>query len=530
MRITFSVPKKQLKSDLYARMCGVIAAAVPDARVECDTAKGLLFVELPPEADPIAAAETLRLALLKAGVTATRVPDPQQNAPYPPQGGYGYPPMQPKRHTTVRLSTFIVSLVAVFIVASVLMFSVGALFGGNTLRLGTNGTLGTGEQKGESYADKIALVDYLFENYSLYDTDGQLLLDEMLKAYAAATGDKYAAYYTAEEFEAMMNEMAGSAVGIGVTITEDAENSGIVIIGVAPDSPAAAAGVLPGDRIVRIGTIAEGENVSDLGYDLAVSKMRGEEGSVARFVVRRGSEELEFSVTRAPFVAVSASGRVSESDPAVGIVRITGFEANTPAQFKSAMSELISVGCTRFVFDVRNNPGGEQKSVTAVLSYFANEKDTVLSVVSKDGTTTYYYAEAASYTGDYEACSVKKEEIGMYRGYPVVVLANGFTASAGELFTAGLRDYGVATVVGETTYGKGVIQRIYDLSAQGFSGGIKLTVGYYAPPSGVNYDGVGIVPDTSVAPDPEIAHKNAYLLTESEDNQLRAAIAAVLAK
>ena len=389
-------------------------------------------------------------------------------------------------------------------------------------------TLGTGAQEGEDYAGKIAAIDYLFENYSLYDTNGELLLDEMLKAYAAATGDEYAAYYTAEEYAALMSEMGSNAVGVGITVTWDADTESIIVIQVMPDSPAANAGVHPGDRIVAIGTKTEGERVRDLGYDLAMKKLLGEAGTAAAFVVSRNDEEIEFSIVRAAFTAVSAEGWVSVTDPTVGIVRISGFEAKTPAQFKAAMEELRGKGCTRFVFDVRNNPGGEQKSVTAVLSYFLNENDTVLSVVDKAGSTTYYRAEPVTYTGEYADCSVAKEEIGMYRGLPIVVLTNGYTASAGELFTAALSEYELATLVGENTYGKGVIQSIFDLSRMGYSGGVKLTIGYYAPPSGVNYDKVGIAPDKVVALDPALQDKSIYLLSEAEDNQLSAAIAAVL--
>ena len=115
----------------------------------------------------------------------------------------------------------------------------------------------------------------------------------------------------------------------------------------------------------------------------------------------------------------------------------------------------------------------------------------------------------------------------MYRNYEKVVLTNGSTASAAELFTAVLSEYDLALVVGETTYGKGVIQSIYDLSHFGaYSGAIKLTVGYYSPPSGQNYDGIGISPDEGceVALDPALAGKHLYTLTQEEDNQLIAAV------
>ena len=386
-------------------------------------------------------------------------------------------------------------------------------------------TLGTGAQDGEDYAAKIALIDRIFEQYSLYDTDGELLLDEMLKAYAAATGDTYAAYYTEEEYEAMIADNNATVVGIGITAVEDSQHHDIFVIEVLPDSPALAAGLQAGDRIIAVGTGDARVEVAEIGYQAAVSRLRGEEGTVAEFTVDRDGEELAFSVTRARVQTQSVTGRVSDTDPTVAHVRITQFDTATPTQFKAVVNEWKEKGCTRFVFDVRNNPGGDLKSINAVLSYFLNENDTILSTVRKDGTTTVYRVQAATYTGDYAGCSVAKEEIGMFRDLSMVVLTNGNTASAAELFTAALKDYDLATVVGTTTYGKGVLQNIYHLGSWGYKGAVKLTVGYYSPPSGVNYDGIGISPDTEVALSEEAAKTNLYLLPESEDAQLMAAIA-----
>lgn len=530
MKIQFSAPGAKL-NELRDRIFEAVEKTAPGAFVELDPARSMIVIELAPDADADATAEALRLRFLELGLSVSRV---APTAP-PPFGGqaqfYQTPPpirFDAQKPRTVRLSVFVISLIAVALAVAVLSFSFsGLLFGSGSL-FGMESTLGTGQQEGEDYAGKIALIDYLFENYSLYDTNGELLLDEMLRAYAAATGDEYAAYYTAEEFEALLGDMEGNAVGIGISVVWEPETQSIVVIQVMPESPALAAGVLPGDRIVRIGTVASGENVSDLGYEATMEKMLGEIGTQAMFVIQRGEQQLEFSITRATFSAVSAQGWVSVTDPSVGIVRISGFEANTPAQFKAAMSNLLDRGCERFVFDVRNNPGGEQKSVTAVLSYFLQENDTVLSIVDKAGNTTYYRAEVASYTGEYADCSITKEEIGMYRGHSIAVLTNGYTASAGELFTAVLSEYGLATVVGENTFGKGVIQSIFDLSQMGYSGGLKLTIGYYAPPSGKNYDKVGIAPDVAVTLDPSLQGKSIYLLQEAEDNQLSTAISAVL--
>ena len=529
MKLLFSVPRAQLEAE-RERIFEAVRVCLPDARCEIDPARELLTVELEGAIAPDTAAEALRVRLLTIGVSATRV---QNEGMGSAQYHYAQPEMPPidmnrvKPRRSVPLAAFIAVVLAVAVLASICSFFVGALFVGG----GTVGeTLGTGEQNVEPYAEKIALIDEIFERYGLYDTDGQLLLDEMLKAYAAATGDRYAEYYTEEELKTLMSEMGGASVGIGVSVTMDVETGEILVIQVFPGSPAEGAGVRAGDRITHIGTLQNGEKVSDLGYSVAMQKLLGAAGTTAQFVVLRDGELIEFSIVRAKFTSVSVTGRVSTTNKSVGIVSITQFDANTPTQFKATMEALLANGCTRFVYDVRSNPGGEQKSVMAVLSYFLQENDVIMSVVSKDGSTTYYHAEPMSYDGEYAGCSVKKGEIGMYRDYPMVVLTNGYTASAGELFAAGLVDAGLAEVVGMKTYGKGVIQSIFDLAPYGYKGGVKLTVGYYAPPSGVNYDGVGITPSVIVEPNEHVKSKNVHLLTESEDNQLSAAIVAVLSK
>ena len=248
----------------------------------------------------------------------------------------------------------------------------------------------------------------------------------------------------------------------------------------------------------------------------------------SNITVQRAGEQKSFSIARALVENVSVTGRVSEADATVGIVSISQFIINTPVQFETEMEKLIAQGCTRFVFDVRNNPGGDLRSIVAVLSYFLNEDDLIVTTVYKDGTTESEYAKPISYEGDYAACSIAKEDIGKYRNYKKAVLINGNTASAAELFTAVLADYELATLIGTTTYGKGVLQNIFDLSPWGYTGGIKLTTGYYNPPSGENYDGKGITPKGGETPlDDAVKNKNLYLLTETEDNQLRAAITAI---
>lgn len=497
---------------------GALQAILQGAQVDVSPDGTALRVNLPPTTDRFAAIDALTFRLQALGFTAL-----EMRRPTPPPPMYATPVTSPRKQPrTVRLSVFLISLISALLVCSVLMFSVGMVFMSiyqDNQTLGTDGT--------EGYSGKIGFIDQIFSDYALYDTNGDLLLDSMLKAYVAATGDQYAAYYTQAEFDALMAENGGVLVGVGITVTESVSPVGIMIISVMKNSPAAAAGVRAGDVIVSVG---EGENevsVAEVGYDVASAALRGEEGTVAHFKVLRGGAALPFAVTRARVEYESVTGRVSETDQTVGIISITQFMTNTPAQFKIEMEVLIAAGCTSFVFDVRNNPGGDLKSIIAVLSFFLNKDDLIITVVNKDKSEEKHYCTPASYDGEYADCSVREADIGKYRQYGMAVLANGYTASAAELFCAVLRDYELAPIVGTTTYGKGVLQHIFSLESFGYSGGIKLTTGYYNPPSGVNYDGVGVAPDGAQTPlDDAVKDKNIYLLTEAEDNQLRAAITA----
>ena len=496
-----------------------LASTVPESTVEISGDGKTLRVLLPPTTDRFAAADAIAFRTLSFGIEAREMARAAYTQAMPITNLPHYPPQKPR---TVRLWVFVVSLVAVALAFSVLAFSLGAAFVGI---FGTGNTLG--RDGTEDYAGKIGVIDTIFSEYALYDTNGDLLLDSMLRAYVEATGDKYAAYYTEEEFLAITAENNGDLVGIGVTVVESVDPPGIAIVGVMPSSPAEAAGVLPGDVIVSVGTGENVVSVAEHGFEVATAALRGEKDTVAEFTVLRGTERLNFSITRALVENVSVTSRVSTTDPSVGIIRITQFITNTPVQFEAEMDKLLAAGCTSFVFDVRNNPGGDLKSIVGVLSYFLNEGDLIVSIVSRDGTTENVYAKEIFYDDAYAECSVAKEDLGKYRNYGKAVLINGNTASAAELFTAVLSDYSLATVVGTTTYGKGVLQHIFDLANFGYSGAIKLTTGYYNPPSGVNYDGEGIAPHGGETPlDEAVKNKNLYLLTEAEDNQLRAAITA----
>jgi carboxyl-terminal processing protease len=252
---------------------------------------------------------------------------------------------------------------------------------------------------------------------------------------------------------------------------------------------------------------------------------------VIRFGAGGSYEMIPFSIQRAPFTSESVKGRILESDPNIGILKISQFDLTTPTQFKKEMDSLIEKGCTKFVFDVRYNPGGALLSIEAVLSTLLNEGDIMISTVYKSGAREEDYVRVADYSiyAGYEGCSVTAEDIGKYRGYEFAVLVNEYTASAAELFTANLRDYELATIVGVTTYGKGCMQTTFDLEHFGVEGALKLTTAWYQPPCGENYHDVGISPDLEVELDEALIDEygNVYLIPDDRDPQMLAAIQAL---
>ena len=347
-------------------------------------------------------------------------------------------------------------------------------------------------------------------------------------AYIAKTGDRYAKYYNEEEYAALLRENEGENQGIGITVTENADKKAIEIISVLPDTPAEKAGLLAGDLIVKVGKGDEAIDVASVGYEPALKKLQGTKGTLCEFgIMREGSDKIiEFSILREEFISESVIYTVSAADKTVGIVKLVQFDLTTPVQFYTAMEALIAGGCDKFIYDVRSNPGGDRASITAVLSYFLNEGDIVIRTKSRSGNMETQYCNPVSYNGSYSSCNIKRENIGKYRNYKAAVLVNGGTASAAELFTGNMKDYGLAKVFGTKTYGKGCMQSIYVLN----KGAIKMTTDFYYPPISDNYDGIGLYPDEgcTVELSEEAQKINVYKLLRAEyqakDNQLAAAI------
>ena len=435
-----------------------------------------------------------------------------------------------KKPVTVSLASFLFSAFALILATVMVTYTCCSVyFKGKIAEAKTDMVVAGGDDYYE-----LDVLRYLFEQHSFEELDDRKIMTQVMKAYVEATGDRYAEYFTREEYTTLMQSYAGDSVGIGITVTQTeilingVEQTAIEVMRVNPRSPAYRAGVQKGDYIVAVGIGETAESVSSLKYDVAYTRLLGEAGTNAEFVVFRsegaGYRSIPFSITREKIKTESVVFGKYEQDQTVGIVRILSFDMTTPSQFCEAIDTLQANGCTRFLFDVRDNPGGLLSSIRTVLSYFLNEGDTILSVKNnQNNQETITVKEISENDEDYSGLSVTAEDIGRYKNLNVVVVCNENTASAGELFVATFRDYGLATVVGTTTYGKGSVQGYIPLEAYGVSGVLKMTQQHYFPPCGKGYDGEGIEPNVQVELSAE--EKKKFNIYEFEsDNQLQEAV------
>ncbi len=336
----------------------------------------------------------------------------------------------------------------------------------------------------------------IFGDEYIYDIDIEKLVDDMLHAFNAQ--DKYSAYYTLEEYLQMMAGSRGSAKGIGVYVS-GTENS-ITVTYVMPGAPAETAGIKAGDEIIAVNGIL----VKDVGYNAAVNMVSGENDTQVTLKILRGGQEMEIGVIRGDYTPYTVIHSVMEKKgEKIGYIKIIQFDSITVSQFESAVEDLKVKGCGKFIFDLRGNPGGELNAVVAMLDYLLPKGPIVHILDADKEVTEVYESDENEVTGE------------------MIVLTDGNTASAGELFTAALRDYEKATLIGTKTYGKGCGQSFHPLSNGGL---ITVTSFFYNPPFGENYDGVGIYPDIEVELPDEYKNKNTLIIPKESDTQLSAAL------
>jgi len=295
----------------------------------------------------------------------------------------------------------------------------------------------------------------------------------------------------------MQESTAGQYVGIGASLTQDTDTGIITIIRCFEGTPSEEAGLLPGDILYKINDT----EVTGMELSTVVSMIKTEEGETIRLSVARDGETdyLEFDVERREVEIPTVSYEMLEDK--IGYIAITEFDTVTEEQFNLALADLESQGMEKLVIDLRDNLGGVLQTVCSMLEQMLPE-GLIVYTETKDGERTEYKSDG-------------KHEFQK----PLVVLMNENSASASEIFAGAIKDYGIGTLVGVTTYGKGIVQRIVNLDD---GTAVKLTIAKYYTPKGNDIHGTGVEPDVEVKLDESLKQKTT--IEKEEDNQLQKAI------
>ena len=375
-----------------------------------------------------------------------------------------------KRHGFVL--GFLTSLLSVVLVCSLVL---GYLrLTGNILVVGESGAAPV--KGGNILSDEmVQKIETLYSYMNIYyydDIDKESIDDALYSGLLNSLEDPYSVYYTAEEYEELMVSTSGTYCGIGAGVSQNLTTMEVTITKIYRGTPSEEAGLLAGDMIVSV----DGIEAVTVSVDELVQHIRGEEGTSCHMVIYRPStgETLEFDVTRRFVELSSVEGEMLENG--IGYIEITEFQSKTDEQFEAMVEEFKSQGMKGLIVDVRANPGGLLSSVVNMLDYVL-PKGLLVYVEDK-------YGNREEYTSQPSCLDV-----------PMVVLVDQNSASASEIFAGALKDYKYATLVGKTTYGKGIVQNIIPLEE---GDAIKLTTAKYFTPNGNYIHGVGIAPDVEV--------------------------------
>lgn len=339
--------------------------------------------------------------------------------------------------------------------------------------------------------------DIIRNHYFYYEEDEQKLTEAALKGIAAATGDLYAEYYTAEEYEDLKKQNQRSFVGIGI-LTQINEEGNVEVLDVYDDTPASEAGLMRGDLLIEInGVPFTGMSLSEF-----LASVRAEDGASNDFVIRRGEETLSFRIVAREVHTPSVSYRMLTDT--IGYIHLTAFHGTCVEETKTAMKELREQGMEKLVLDFRDNLGGSLYDAINIADIFLPKDYIVTTLRSRDGKVTEY----------------KTTESGI--DIKTVLLVNELSASASELVAGALKDYEAAYLIGTKTYGKGIVQTFFEIPET--NGWFKLTTDAYYTPNGVCVQDDGITPDLIVELSEEAEKYSIDYIPEGLDTQLAAAI------
>lgn len=407
------------------------------------------------------------------------------------------------------LVTALVCLITVGASAGIYMFGRRVIDNQTQVQVQTEGTPSQAQEpvNFENVTKKLGQIQDIIDKKYLFEEKIDTFEEEagIYQGFLSGLNDPYAVYYTPDELTSFLDETNGSYCGIGALVSQNVQTGVSTIVRVFEGSPAEEAGILPGDALYKV----DGTEVVGMDLSLLVNNyVKGEEGSQLTITVYRenSGEYKDITLTRRPIDVQTVSGKMLDEE--IGYISVAEFDRVTADQFKSKIEELQGEGMKRLIIDLRNNPGGEVTTVVSMADYILKDGGRILTVANKKGTEETYDAE------DGHSLEI-----------PMVVLVNGNSASASEVFTGAMKDYGVATIVGTKTFGKGIVQTLMPLSD---GSAIKLTTDHYYTPNGNDIHGKGIEPDLEVELDEEAAQE--VVIPEEKDNQLQKAVEVVKGK
>lgn len=356
--------------------------------------------------------------------------------------------------------------------------------------------IGADSLQGDNLTQSLKYIKSLVEKYYLRDIDEEKAIEGAIAGYVASLDDPYTEYVPKEEMLEYTENLMGNYVGIGIYMVKNIEDNTIEVLSPIKESPAEQAGILPGDKILKV------NGIEYTGDDMtaASNNIKGEEGTVVKLEILRGTEIKNFEITRKKITTNPVLAKKLENN--IGYIEVTSFDEGTADNFKTKYEELKSQGIESLIIDLRNNGGGLVAEALQIADYIVPKGKELLITVDKDKKE-----------------DIQKAEEDVLIDMQIIVLVNENSASSSEILAGALKDLEEATIVGTTTYGKGVIQQFLSLSN---GSGLKITVEEYYTPNRTKIDGVGIEPNEIVELPKSV--ESPLLVTDEEDTQLKRAI------
>ncbi|MDK2942391.1 MAG: carboxyl-terminal processing protease [Acetobacterium sp.] len=385
--------------------------------------------------------------------------------------------------------TKLVVIIVVLIITNMITFAVATT---SNVLLGNKMIITVDSNETAAGIKKLLVLKEQIASEYYQDVNNTTLIDGAIKGMFESLGDPYSTYYTSEEFSKYMEMATGSYEGIGVVVAED-EQGYTYVIAPQKGTPADAAGIKTGDKIIKV----DGEDVSTIGADAVVAKVKGPADSMVNITIARGEEIIEMELVRKTIEAVTVRSRVIGDK---GYIQISEFTDKTADDFETQINELMAQNITGLVIDLRSNPGGGVKEAVEIADRILGQTVVVYTVDKKGNKTDY--------TSDGE------EQLSL----PMVALVDGGTASSAEILAGALQDTGAAQLVGTKTFGKGIVQEVISLTD---GGGFKVTNSEYFTPNGNNIHEKGLEPNIVIEATDFMMNN---IFTDEEDVQLQKAL------